>query len=105
MFGIIGAMSVEIDAIVDKITDKQVFRYNGLTFNQGYLCGCCVVICKCGIGKVNAAMATMLMKAKFDVDTIIMFLLIHPKIHPSNRQCLLFFICQIKTSHILEIGH
>lgn len=71
MFGIIGAMSVEIDAIVDKITDKQVFEYNGLTFSNGFLCGRNVVVCKCGIGKVNASMATMLMKVKFDVDTII----------------------------------
>ena len=71
MIGIIGAMSIEIDAIVERMTNKEGFEYCGIIFNKGNLCGVETVVCKCGIGKVNASMATMLMKSKYGVDTII----------------------------------
>ena len=71
MIGIIGAMSIEIDGIVDKMTDKTDYVFNGIKFTVGNLCSKAVVACKCGIGKVNSSMATMLMKVKFDVDTVI----------------------------------
>ena len=71
MIGIIGAMSIEIDGIVEKMCDKTEYVFNGIKFTVGNLCSKSVVACKCGIGKVNSSMATMLMKAKFDIDTVI----------------------------------
>jgi adenosylhomocysteine nucleosidase len=71
MIGIIGAMSIEIDEIVNKLTEKNEYSYKSYNFVSGKLCGKDVVVCKCGIGKVNASTATMLMKVKYDVDVLI----------------------------------
>lgn len=71
MIGIIGAMSIEIDGIVEKMTDKSSFEYKGIVFIEGNLCSERIVACKCGIGKVNASMATMLMSVKYNVETVI----------------------------------
>ncbi len=71
MIGIIGAMSIEIDGIVDILQDKEYYDYNGYGFVTGTLYNSNVVVCKCGIGKVNSSTATMLMKVKYDVDTVI----------------------------------
>lgn len=71
MIGIIGAMSIEIDEIVNKLTEKNEYLYKTYNFVSGKLCGKDVVVCKCGIGKVNASTATMLMKVKYDVDVVI----------------------------------
>ncbi len=71
MIGIIGAMSIEIDEIVNKLTEKNEYSYKTYNFVSGKLCGKDVVVCKCGIGKVNASTATMLMKVKYDVDVLI----------------------------------
>ena len=71
MIGIIGAMSIEIDEIVNKLTEKNEYSYKTYNFVSGKLCGKDVVVCKCGIGKVNSSTATMLMKVKYDVDVLI----------------------------------
>ncbi len=71
MIGIIGAMSIEIDEIFSKIVNKSVYSYKGYNFTEGEVYGKKIVVCKCGIGKVNAATATMLMKIKFDVEIVI----------------------------------
>lgn len=71
MIGIIGAMSIEIDEIVNKLTEKNEYSYKTYNFVSGKLCGKDVVVCKCGIGKVNASTATMLMKVKYNVDVLI----------------------------------
>ena len=71
MIGIIGAMSIEIDGIVERMTDKSTFEYKGIVFTEGNLCSEKIVACKCGIGKVNASMATMLMSVKYNVETVI----------------------------------
>lgn len=71
MIGIIGAMSIEIDEILAKMTDKCECQYKDYNLISGKLCDTEVVVCKCGIGKVNASTAAMLMKIKFDIDTLI----------------------------------
>lgn len=71
MIGIIGAMSIEIDEIVNKLTEKNEYSYKTYNFVSGKLCGKDVVVCKCGIGKVNASTATMLMKVKYNIDVLI----------------------------------
>lgn len=56
--GIIGAMQVEIDAILEKLTQVQTQEHAGQTYHQGSLNGTNVVVTCSGIGKVNAAVAT-----------------------------------------------
>ena len=71
MLGIIGAMGVEIDEIVNKLSNKKEYQLCSYKITLGNFCGTDIAVCKCGIGKVNASTATMLMKVKFDVDVII----------------------------------
>ena len=71
MVGIIGAMSVEVEALKDAMTDKTSERISGIDFVCGVLCGREVVVAQCGIGKVFAAMAAQTMILRFGVDTVI----------------------------------
>lgn len=71
MLGIIGAMKIEIDGIKNLMSEKEELSFGSYLLTCGKLYGKDVVACECGIGKVNSSTATMLMKAKFDVDTVI----------------------------------
>jgi len=54
--GIIGAMTEEIETLVEKLEDRKESRRTGSVFHEGRLEGLEVVIVQCGVGKVNAAM-------------------------------------------------
>ena len=56
--GIIGAMTEEIETLVQLLEDKKESRRTGSTFYEGKLEGLEVAIVQCGVGKVNAAMCT-----------------------------------------------
>jgi len=56
MIGIIGAMDIEVAGLVSNMTDTVTSVYGGITFTEGNLCGKRIVVSKCGIGKVFAAM-------------------------------------------------
>lgn len=71
MVGIIGAMSVEVEALKGAMTDKTSERISGIDFVSGVLCGKDVVVAQCGIGKVFAAMAAQTMILRFGVEMII----------------------------------
>ena len=71
MIGIIGAMQIEVDAICEKMTEKTKETVSGVDFYVGKLCGRDVVIAKCGIGKVFAAICAQTMIIKFNADIII----------------------------------
>ncbi|SKA63134.1 methylthioadenosine nucleosidase [Eubacterium uniforme] len=72
MIGIIGAMDIEVDGIINEL-DGMIESYHiaGRDFTKGILENSEVVIVKCGVGKVNAACATQAMIDKFKVDAII----------------------------------
>ena len=71
MIGIIGAMDSEVDTLFTRMTSKEKININNLTFYKGQLFGKDVVIVKCGIGKVNAALCTQLLILKFGVSKVI----------------------------------
>ena len=71
MVGIIGAMSVEVEALRGAMTDKRSECISGIDFVCGVLCGREVVVAQCGIGKVFAAMAAQTMILRFGVEMII----------------------------------
>lgn len=69
--GIIGAMDEEVAELreimnIDKETDLA-----GLTFYEGTLSEKNIVVVRCGIGKVNAAICTQVLIDKFDVTSVI----------------------------------
>ena len=71
MIGIIGAMQSEVEALFEQMTSKEKIDINNLTFYKGKLFDKDVVIVKCGIGKVNAALCTQLLILNFKVSKII----------------------------------
>ena len=71
MIGIIGAMDSEVATLFSHMTSKEKINLNNLTFYKGKLYNKDVVIVKCGIGKVNAALCTQLLILNFKVSKII----------------------------------
>ncbi len=71
MIGIIGAMDSEVESLFSQMSAKEKININNLTFYKGKLFNKEVVIVKCGIGKVNAALCTQLLILNFNVSKII----------------------------------
>ena len=71
MIGIIGAMDSEVETLFTRMSCKEKININNLTFYKGKLFDKDVVIVKCGIGKVNAALCTQLLILNFKVSKII----------------------------------
>lgn len=71
MIGIIGAMSVEMEAIKGLMDNKQDTVISGITFTTGQIHGKGVVAAVCGIGKVFAGMCTQTMILQFAPKQII----------------------------------
>ena len=71
VFGIIAAMSEELEILLKDmdLEDKKVKA--NMTFNKGKLWGKDVVAVVCGIGKVNAAICTQILASEYNVDKII----------------------------------
>lgn len=58
MLAIIGAMQEEIELLLSDLQDPQEIHKPGAVLHKGVLDGVPVLITKCGIGKVNAALTT-----------------------------------------------
>lgn len=71
MIGIIGAMSVEVEALKAKIENSQRRTVCGIEFVSGSLMGREVVVAQCGIGKVFAAICATVMVTEYKVSGII----------------------------------
>ncbi len=71
MIGIIGAMEEEVSILKDRMEDVTVIRAASMEFNKGMLCGKEVVVCRSGIGKVNAAVCTQILVDMFGIHTVI----------------------------------
>lgn len=69
--GIIGAMDVEVELLKEKLINRQDRTISGITFSSGLLGEKNVVIAKCGIGKVFAAVCTQTMILEFNAKIII----------------------------------
>lgn len=69
---IIGAMEEEIELLRSELQDRSsLSAANGLIFYSGQLNGQEVVLLRCGIGKVNAALATAVLLERFQCELII----------------------------------
>ena len=71
MLGIIGAMEIETNGLIEKMDETRVDTFGVFSFVCGKLCGKNIVVCKCGIGKVFSSTAAILMIEKYGVDAII----------------------------------
>lgn len=71
MLGIIGAMDIEINKLVEAMEVESSTQTAGITFHKGVLNGCQVVVARSGVGKVCAAVCAQLMISLFGVDVIV----------------------------------
>ena len=69
--GLIGAMTVEVEALRDEMENAVRTVVSGMEFWEGRLCGQDVVLAVAGIGKVNAAMCAQTMILRFAPDAVL----------------------------------
>lgn len=71
MLGIIGAMEEEVERLTDMLVDVQIISKAGMNYYKGILNKKEIIVVKCGIGKVNAAICTQTMIDTFSISGII----------------------------------
>ena len=69
--GIIGAMTVEVEALKENMTGKQITTRAGMEFCDGMLEGLPTVVVQCGVGKVNAAMCVQILCDCYGVTHVV----------------------------------
>ena len=65
MIGIIGAMDVEMEALLEALERPESEEISGVRFTRGKLCGREVVLAVCGIGKVFASLCAEAMILRY----------------------------------------
>lgn len=68
---LIGAMNEEIELLVSHMTDVNETIKAGITFREGTYFDKQVVVCRTGVGKVNAAVTTQILVDNFGVEAVI----------------------------------
>ena len=69
--GIIGAMDEEVHIIKGQMQDVNIKTVASMEFCEGKLQGKDVVVVRCGIGKVNAAVCTQILADLYRIDAVI----------------------------------
>ena len=69
--GIIGAMQIEIDLLLEKLHIHEEYTIAKMPFYKGVFKNKEIIVTRCGIGKVNAASCAQILIDKFEVDCII----------------------------------
>ena len=71
IIGIIGAMELEVEKLIEAMEDRKETEYASRKFYEGKLEGKHVVLARCGVGKVNAALTVQMLVDKFGITDII----------------------------------
>lgn len=71
MIGIIGAMQVEVEILKENLIINKVEKCCGMEFYVGSINKTSIVLVQCGVGKVNAAIATTIMIDRYGCSLII----------------------------------
>ena len=71
MIGLISALEEELVLFKEHSDIDQVVSQSGIDFHFGNLAGQKVILLKCGVGKVNAAVATQLLIDRFGVNAVL----------------------------------
>lgn len=69
--GIIGAMEVEVETLLGQMEHQTPTQKAGSIFYEGILSGLPVVVVRCGVGKVNAALCVQILCDCFGVTHIV----------------------------------
>ncbi|MFA9398742.1 MAG: 5'-methylthioadenosine/adenosylhomocysteine nucleosidase [Clostridiaceae bacterium] len=71
MIGIIGAMDVEVNLLLETMKNTETEIFSNIKYNKGIIEGKEVVVAVAGIGKVNAAICTQTMILKYKPSLVI----------------------------------
>ncbi|ASA21015.1 5'-methylthioadenosine/adenosylhomocysteine nucleosidase [Paenibacillus donghaensis] len=71
VIGIIGAMDEEIQLMQGSMTQEHSRIKAGITYYEGTIHGKRIVLCKSGVGKVNAAVTTQILIDTFGVSRVL----------------------------------
>jgi len=71
IIGIIGAMDIEVNGLIARMTETESKAIGGFVFTKGKIFGKDVVISKCGIGKVFGSMCAQTMILEYSPSCII----------------------------------
>ena len=71
LIGIIGAMDIEVDALISSMSETEERVISSVKFVKGTLYGKKVVVAKCGIGKVFAAICAQTMILEYNPCVIV----------------------------------
>lgn len=71
MIGIVSAMQSELALFCAEMEDMKTETFAALNYYSGKIAGKDVVVCNCGVGKVNAAMHTQIMIDRYQPEVII----------------------------------
>ena len=71
MIGIIGALDIELERLIDAMQEPAHREISGVPFTCGKLLGTDVVIARAGVGKVNAAVCAQTMALIYEPELII----------------------------------
>ncbi|MFB0845724.1 5'-methylthioadenosine/adenosylhomocysteine nucleosidase [Paenibacillus oleatilyticus] len=69
--GVIGAMKEEIELFHEHMEQVRESTKAGITFYEGVFHGKSIVLCKSGVGKVNAAVTTQILIDTYGVEAVI----------------------------------
>lgn len=69
--GIIGAMQIEVELLVEKLQNRREASHAGSTYYEGILEGLPVVVVQCGVGKVNAAVSAQILCSCYGVTHLV----------------------------------
>ena len=69
--GIIGAMKIEVETLVEKMENVSVSTHAGSDYYEGTLEGLDAVVVQCGVGKVNAAMCAQILCSCYGVTHLV----------------------------------
>ncbi|WP_194541730.1 5'-methylthioadenosine/adenosylhomocysteine nucleosidase [Paenibacillus sp. JZ16] len=71
VIGLIGAMDEEVEMLFSQLENKETAVRAGVTYASGTIHGKRVVVCKSGVGKVNAAVTTQILIDTYGVSKIL----------------------------------
>ncbi|WP_027107646.1 5'-methylthioadenosine/adenosylhomocysteine nucleosidase [Lacticigenium naphthae] len=69
--GIIGAMDQEVTILIAAMKSESKSEIAGMSFYKGLVYNVETVVVQCGVGKVNAAIATTILIERYNVEAII----------------------------------
>ncbi|WP_313639556.1 5'-methylthioadenosine/adenosylhomocysteine nucleosidase [Paenibacillus sp.] len=81
IIGLIGAMDEEIKLLLEEMENKETKVKAGIHYYIGNILGKSVVLCKSGVGKVNAAVTTQILIDTFGVSRVL-FTGVAGAVHP-----------------------